>query len=134
MQQIEFENLTGMTVAPMEYDRIEEIYLNTGSMDKEAFCMDYAKGRGHKIMEALSHEVTDQRDNVRRLENERREKVNEMVDFLIAMHDQTKHEPLRKQAVEMVGRKQYILHKCHMALPLDDLEQAWVIGLLEKTE
>ncbi len=131
MQQQEFENLTGMTVDPIEYDRIEEIYLNAGSMDNETFCMDYAKGRGHKIMEALSSEVTDQRDNVRRLENERREKVNEMVDFLIAMHDQTKHEPLRKQAVEMVGRKQYILHKCHMALPLDDLEQAWVIELLE---
>ena len=58
-----------------------------------------------------------------------------MIDFLIAKHTETKDESFRKYAVQLLGgTKQYILRKCHMALPMDDREQAWIIELLESND
>ncbi|WP_300935181.1 hypothetical protein [uncultured Muribaculum sp.] len=138
MNRHEFEVRTGWDISDDDYAHIEKIYMNAGEMDKDKFCRDYAKGNGHEIMNYLSKAVDDQRSHVskldQRISNLERER-GEMVDFMIAKHVETQDESFRKYALELLGgTKQYILRKCHMALPLDDLEQAWIIELLESSD
>lgn len=138
MNRHEFEARTGWEVSDDDYAQIEKIYLNAGEMDKDEFCRDYAKGNGHEIMSYLSQKADDQRNHIRKLDKKiagLEEERGEMIDFLIAKHTETKDESFRKYAVQLLGGiKQYILRKCHMALPMDDLEQAWIIELLESNE
>lgn len=143
MTEQEFKAIAGWT-GDFDFSRIEEIYNNTETMKLEAFCDDYTKGNGHDIMDEMARKCRHLRDNIDELEEEvdrlndrileMEEERTEIVDFLISMHIQTKNETLRKQALSMVGKKKFILRKCYMALPLDDLEQAWVIDLLEGKE
>ena len=131
MNKHEFEARTGWEVSDDDYAHIEKIYMNAGEMDKDEFCRDYAKGNGHEIMSCLSQKADDQRNHIRKLDK----KIAEMIDFMIAKHTETKDESFRKYAVQLLGGiKQYILRKCHMALPMDDLEQAWIIELLESND
>ncbi len=136
MQLQEFIDRTGWhDTAEEAYSRtIEPIYLNTGEMSKDEFCADFKKHHGSAIIGALHQKCEDQRGHISRLDRHIKmleDERKEIVDFLISMYDQTENTILRDQAIEMVGRKEYILRKCHMALPLDDLEQAWIIELLE---
>lgn len=138
MNRHEFEARTGWDISDEDYAQIEKIYMNAGEMDKDDFCRDYSKGNGHKIMNYLSQKAEDQRSRIHELgqkisglEKER----GEMIDYMIAKHIETRDESFRKYALTLLGgTREYILRKCHMALPLDDLEQAWVIDLLESQE
>lgn len=138
MNRHEFEVRTGWDISDDNYSQIEKIYMNVGEMDKDRFCRDYTKGNGHEIMNYLSKVVDDQRSHVSKLDQKiarLEEERGEMVDFMIAKHVETQDESFRKYALELLGgTKQYILRKCCMALPLDDLEQAWIIELLESND
>ena len=138
MNRHEFEARTGWEMSDEDYVQIEKIYMNAGEMDKDEFCRDYAKGNGHEIISYLSQKVDDQRNHIRKLDRKiagLEEERGEMIDFMIAKHTETKDESFRKYALQLLGgTKQYILRKCRMALPMDDLEQAWIIDLLESND
>lgn len=66
----EFETRTGLSVDQMEYAKIEQIYLNAESMDKDAFCKAWklAKGATLELIEELSHAVDGKRIHCDRLD------------------------------------------------------------------
>ena len=66
----EFETRTGLSVDQKEYAKIEQIYLNAGTMDKDAFCKAWklAKGATLELIEDLSHAVDGKRIHNGRLD------------------------------------------------------------------
>lgn len=44
MLQKEFEQLTGIKVSEEDFERINEMYIEAGNMDKKSFCEAYKKG------------------------------------------------------------------------------------------
>ncbi len=53
MQQKEFEQLTGVQVTEEEYEWIEEMYMRTGSMEKQEFCAEWQRHGRSPLVEAL---------------------------------------------------------------------------------
>ena len=66
----EFETRTGLSVDLGGYAKIEQIYLNAESMDKDAFCKAWklAKGATLELIEELSHAVDGKRIHCERLD------------------------------------------------------------------
>lgn len=66
----EFETRTGLSVDQKEYAKIEQIYLNAESMDKDAFCKAWklAKGATLELIEDLSNNVDGKRIHIKRLD------------------------------------------------------------------
>lgn len=44
MLQKEFEQLTGIKVSEEDFEKINEMYIEAGNMDKKSFCESYKKG------------------------------------------------------------------------------------------
>lgn len=44
MLQKEFEQLTGIKVSEEDFEKINEMYIEAGNMDKKSFCEAYKKG------------------------------------------------------------------------------------------
>lgn len=59
MQQKEFEELTGMQIAPEEYYEIEQIYNTVDTIDKKEFCEHWKRGNYMYIFEQLVKKVRD---------------------------------------------------------------------------
>lgn len=70
MNRQEFEIRTGLTIEPEAYNKVEQIYLNAGSMDKDAFCKAWksAKGAALELIEELSDNVDDKRAHINKLD------------------------------------------------------------------
>ena len=66
----EFERRTGQDVTAEEYAKIEQIYLNAGNMDKDAFYKAWklAKGATLELIKDLSHTVDGKRIHCDRLD------------------------------------------------------------------
>lgn len=59
MQQKEFEELTGMKIAPEEYYEIEQIYNTVDTIDKKEFCEHWKRGNYMYIFAQLVKKVRD---------------------------------------------------------------------------
>lgn len=70
MNRQEFETRTGLTIEQEAYNKVEQIYLNAGSMDKDAFCKAWksAKGATLELIEELSDNVEDKRAHINKLD------------------------------------------------------------------
>lgn len=66
----EFETRTGLTIEPEAYAKVEQIYLNAESMDKDAFCKAWklAKAPTLELIEELSHNVDGKRAHIDKLD------------------------------------------------------------------
>lgn len=70
MNIYEFESRTKLEVSDEEYAKIEQIYLNAESMDKDTFCKGWksAKGATLELIEELSSNVDGKRAHINRLD------------------------------------------------------------------
>lgn len=59
MQQKEFEELTGMQIAPEEYYEIEQIYNTADTIDKKEFCEHWKRGNYMYIFAQLVKKIRD---------------------------------------------------------------------------
>lgn len=59
MQQKEFEELTGMQIAPEEYYEIEQIYNTADSFTKKEFCEHWKRGNYMYIFAQLVKKIRD---------------------------------------------------------------------------
>lgn len=59
MQQKEFEELTGLQVAPEEYYEIEQIYNTADTIDKKEFCEHWKRGNYMYIFSQLVKKIRD---------------------------------------------------------------------------
>lgn len=59
MQQKEFEELTGMQIAPEEYYEIEQIYNTVDTIDKKEFCEHWKRGNYMYIFAQLVKKIRD---------------------------------------------------------------------------
>lgn len=70
MNILEFETRTGMTIEPEAYAKVEQIYLNAETMDKDVFCKAWksAKGATLELIEELSSNVDGKRAHIDKLD------------------------------------------------------------------
>lgn len=133
MTKQEFEERTGMNVSTEEYDRIENIYLAAGEMDKDEFCREF-RAHGHSPLVSALFETC------RNLEEQRLEQVDETKALRRRIADCAKElirrsayldEPsLYKLAVGLVGRKEAILARLEQGYGIDVDDLAYLKNLL----
>lgn len=71
MQQKEFEDLTGRKVSESDFARIYEMYMRTGSMERQEFCAEWQRHGRSPLVEALMKDGDAKERSMRqlRLEN-----------------------------------------------------------------
>ena len=119
MTQKEFEDRTGLTPTPEEFNYIHAVYMNT-AMDKDEFCKDFKKHGASSIMKEV-HAVAV---NFKLRLEEKNIETSDLVDFLIGKACAYDDSDFYKQAKRLVGQKEVTLRKLRMSLPLweEDIE------------
>lgn len=133
MTKQEFEDRTGMKVSAEEYDRIENIYLAAGEMDKDEFCEEF-RAHGHSPL------VAELFRTCQNLEEQRLEQVDKTKALKMQIAGCAKglirrsaclDEPsLYKLAVGLVGRKEAILARLEQGYEIDADDLAYIKNLL----
>lgn len=126
MRQQEFNERTGIVVSPEEFEKIHELYMAAGDMDKDGFCKEF-RAHGHSaLVSALfgSHQnLEEQRSDLAAKNKELTKQLEVAVELLIrkgAEYDDTR---LTQTARNMVGRRKAILLSLHGGIRIgnDDL-------------
>lgn len=99
MQQKEFEELTGMQIAPEEYYEIEQIYNTVDTIDKKEFCEHWKRGNYMYIFAQLVKKVRDYEKWV----NEQSETKNACIPVLLDKADSYGDYKLKEVAISLAG-------------------------------
>lgn len=99
MQQKEFEELTGMQIAPEEYYEIEQIYNTADTIDKKEFCEHWKRGNYMYIFAQLVKKVRDYEKWV----NEQSETKNACIPVLLDKADSYGDYKLKEVAISLAG-------------------------------
>lgn len=154
----EYEARTGRSVEQEEYSKIEQIYLNAGSMDKDAFCKAWklAKGPTLELIEELSHNVDGKRIHIERLDiklqnlehdlemseyerkelrkannelnDERNMLIGEKVDLALALLN----AGLDEKAISILGHGYVISLKCSCDIELSQADKQYIAETFRK--
>lgn len=154
----EFETRTGLSVRDEEYAKIEQIYLNAGSMDKDAFCKAWkpAKPATLELIEELSHNVDGKRIHIDRLDikiqnlehdlemaeyerkelrkannelnDERNMLIAEKVDLALALLN----AGLDEKAISILGHAYVISLKCSCDIELSRADKQYIAETFSK--
>ncbi len=133
MTKQEFEDRTGMKVSAEEYDRIENIYLAAGEMDKDEFCREF-RAHGHsplvaelfKTCQSLEEQRLEQVDKTKEL----KKRIDDCAKELILQSAYLDEPSLYKQAVGLIGRREAILTRLGQGRGIDTDDLAYVKNLL----
>lgn len=100
MQQKEFEELTGLQVAPEEYYEIEQIYNTADTIDKKEFCEHWKRGNYMYIFAQLVKKIRD----YEKWAEDNREWVKKQQDVCIpVLLDKANVYKLKEVAISLAG-------------------------------
>lgn len=99
MQQKEFEELTGMQIAPEEYYEIEQIYNTADTIDKKEFCEHWKRGNYMYIFAQLVKKVRDYEKWVK----EQSETKNVCIPVLLDKANVYNDYKLKEVAISLAG-------------------------------
>lgn len=122
MQKIEFERLTGIELTDEKYKQVEDMYMETGNMDKDQFCKDYKKHSDSEILKLFYCQNEKLKNKLADLRDER----NEIVDFLLDRAQKFGDIKLLEKAIYMVGHDKVIKRKISQNLPLWDIDKKYI--------
>lgn len=128
MQKIEFTQRTGIELTDEQYQRVEDLYLNAGNMDKDEFCEDYKK-HGESV---ILNVYFDQSEKLRNELNTYREKQVAMAHFLIKKSMVGGDKDMVQMAISLIGEQKYIQHKLEKGYNLLALDKELIISLINK--
>lgn len=118
MNRQEFEERTGFHLSEEEYGRVEHIYLDAGDLTKDEFCADYKKHADSTVLAALAEKVQE----LRRQLAGANAQLLEVTGFLVREGARTGNGALRRQAIAMVGEKEYIRRKISERVAFDTFD------------
>lgn len=122
MQKIEFTQRTGIELTDEQYKQVEDMYLETGNMDKDQFCEDYKKHFDSEILKLFYHQNEKLKSKLADLRDER----SEIVDFLLDRAQKFGDIKLLEKAIYMVGHDKVIKRKISQNLPLWDIDNKYI--------
>ena len=128
MQKIEFTQRTGIELTDEQYQRVEDLYLNAGNMDKDEFCEDYKK-HGESV---ILNVYFDQSEKLRNELNTYREKQVAMAHFLIKKSMVGGDKDMVQMAISLIGEQKYIQHKLEKGYNPLALDKELIISLINK--
>lgn len=129
MTQQEFEERTGMRVSAEEFDRIHDMYLAAGEMDKDEFCREF-RAHGHSPLVAELFK-TCQNLEEQRLEQVEKNKalMKQQVECAaLLIHSANKHDDpyVYDAAVQLLGRRRAVLARLELGYGVDADDLAYV--------
>nr|DAV93149.1 MAG TPA: hypothetical protein [Caudoviricetes sp.] len=128
MQKIEFEQRTGIELTDEQYQRVENMYLNAGNMDKDEFCEDYKKHSDSVILNTYF----DQSEKLRNKLDAYREQQINMAYFLIKKSMVGGDKDMVQMAISLIGEQKYIQHKLERGYNLFESDKELIISLINK--
>lgn len=99
MQQKEFEELTGMQIAPEEYYEIEQIYNTVDTIDKKEFCEHWKRGNYMYLLAQLVKKVRD----YEKWAKEQQETKNACIPVLLDKANVYNDYKLKEVAISLAG-------------------------------
>ena len=121
MLQKEFEVRTGLTTTQEEFDYIHDLYLNT-TLDMDEFCKDFKLYGASNIIRSLHVTAVNYQLQCK----DSQTKLVELADFLIGkacVYDDT---DCYNQAIKLIGKKQVVIRKMEMNLPLWEEDKQFI--------
>lgn len=128
MQKIEFTQRTGIELTDERYQRVEDLYLNAGNMDKDEFCKDYKKHGESVILNTYFKQSEEQRNRL----DTYREKQITMAHFLIKKSMVGGDKDMIQMAISLIGEQKYIQHKLEKGYNLFESDKELIISLINK--
>lgn len=128
MQKIEFTQRTGIELTDEQYQRVEDLYLNAGNMDKDEFCKDYKKHGESVILNTYFKQSEEQRNRL----DTYREKQITMAHFLIKKSMVGGDKDMIQMAISLIGEQKYIQHKLEKGYNLFESDKELIISLINK--
>lgn len=134
MTQKEFEERTGISMTPDDFNTVYDIYMACGDeMDKDEFC---ALWKGKKFWELLNR-VTDEKNiteqaygmamsKIKTMKEQQETRDAEQADFLLGKAEAYKDTDFYNEAVRLIGNKGVILAKIRLGLPLWDEDKEYI--------
>lgn len=135
MTQQEFEERTGMRVSVEEFDRINDIYLAAGEMDKDEFCREF-RAHGHsplvaelfKTCQNLEEQRLEQVDKRKGLEAACRDVAYKLLDW----RDISTCLDVHRCAVGLIGLRDTVRYKLEKGYELGSDDRNYLLGELKR--
>ncbi len=122
MQKIEFTQRTGIELTDEQYQRVEDMYMNTGDMDKDEFCEDYKKHKDSKLL-AYFYNLTEDSKVCAKLIDRSMLKVTK---FLLMKSREFNDKSMRAEAIDLLGEKMIVKLTIEMNLELWDIDKKYI--------
>ena len=122
MQKIEFTQRTGIELTDEQYQRVEELYLNTGNMDKDEFCADYKKHKDSKLLACFYEQYKVWDFNLKRID----ESMLKVTKHLLKKSREFNDESMRAEAIDLLGEKMIVKLTIEMDLELWDIDKKYI--------
>lgn len=146
MLQKEFEQLTGIKVSEEDFERINEMYIEAGNMDKQTFCGLWKKNDLFRIAleveRNLSAKVTfaekvlankeQELDDMKDQQAAEREDMSHAADVLLAVDEADDNVDAYEAAIELVTRREVVERKVRMGLRLREEDKKYILNHLNK--
>lgn len=126
MQKIEFEQRTGIKLTDEQYQRVEDMYMNAGDMDKDEFCEDYKKHKDSKLL-AYFYKLTEDSKFCAKLIDRSMLKVTK---FLLMKSREVNDKSMRSEAIDLLGENMIVRLTIEMDLELWSEDKKYIIGTL----
>ena len=134
MLQKEFQERTNISISADEFETVHDIYMACGDdMDKDEFC---ALWKGKKFWELLNR-VTDEKkiteqaydmsmNKIRKMQDDRMTQNIEHAEFLLGKAEAYKDTDFYNEAVILIGKKEVVVAKLRMGLPMWDEDKEYI--------
>lgn len=128
MTQKEFETRTGMNLTCDEFNRVNDMYMGAGELDKDVFCSDYKHHSDSVILNAYfdqSEQLINELDSYR-------ENQATIAHFLIKKSMVGGDKDMVQMAISLIGEQKYIQHKLEKGYNLFESDKELIISLINK--
>lgn len=132
MTQKEFEERTGISMTPDDFNTVHDIYMACGDeMYKDEFCALWKNKKFWELLNRVTDEknITEQAYNmatskIKTMKEQQETQAAEQADFLLGKAEAYKDTDFYNEAVRLIGNKGVILAKIRLGLPMweEDIE------------
>lgn len=126
MTKQEFEARYGKEVSGQMYDRINDLYMGAGDMDKDTFVKDYKKHEESMLLQAY-YEKSKELERMLAYANQR---ITYLLDEMIKSGAEYDTDLLKTAEAE-IGKKNLILRKIYLQIELEDDDLEYVSNNLK---
>ena len=141
MTQKEFETRFGQEVPTESFDYANRVYMAAGDIDKDKFCEEWKDQhlRNSDTITALTMEVEKLNDNLKEKQNYLEGVIklqDDLAHFIadmshLAFNGINTYSELRKKAIEVLGRREYLAHFITRCYELDKIDRDALVEILK---